>query len=543
MASSSHEFTVGDEKECLPHYHVELTEDYLLEFEMLNSLCSVESYDQLFFFFESNMNRRRLPVPPSDVIIVILTLAAMGEHYKDRALRAKDPYNVARVGIPVRAVKLLRGLLRILEEFEVELYDRYALELLRCQFLIVSDHLSPAAVNPKTFRNERDPQKRRKTNSGVLLESTKSMKDADQSWFSNNYSSYVSVLDHKSKILNCTPLTAKLSQEGEFWNCVAWALYTSMSENPHEYYCGRAWLPILEVIFDLYDLRHAYFMNFELDKDQNTRGLSRSLEKCPILGVFKVLSSQNLQTALCDYLFIGCKYSLMGKILVHSPYHNEIDTSTTYISHNDVSNEYKLKKTMALRRQILRLFFKLLQSLSPGVNIIPHVDEDCFFKDLAETLQSFESSEQLKSFFFTSTINLDISFLPMLAQHTLKQITGQLGFEVDMFIADNLGGDDVVLKELLEEFTIGLPRFNPDYEEPREKVYKSIEICDLCVVVLLRYLIYVHGTAALKKVDVFEGFLKAVKDNDKYRDLYAEEMNWEDLAPPKLYSLICELFS
>lgn len=548
MAATSHSYTVGTNTMSLPHYHVELTHAHLLEFEMLNSMSALESFDQLLYFFESKLASNNLPVPPGDVIIVMLTLATVSEHYKGQLLRNNDPYNVSRNSLSVRSVRVLQQLVQKMVVFDTRNHSIYDLELLRCQFFIAIDHISPKRPSFPLPKKDVDSYKRRKTSSSRVECSEhahiSSGVNSNSSNFNNSYSSYVSALEHKTHVLKNSLLTIKLNQRGGFWNCVGWALANSVEESFEKYSCGRIWMPVLHIIFQLYDLRQEYFMNFEFSKAVRPSLCFQQLEDSPLALVFGTLSLTDCKTILCDYLFVNCQYPLAGKISVHPVYQKETSVSPNYISSANPTRVYKLKQSMKLRRAVLASFFKLLFELPGGQKLHSlKVNEKEFIKHMSRILKSFENLDEFKCFFYSSDFSKDIDYLSLLAEECINEIAQDLGHDLRLSIIDSLGDENMFIAELIEIFETGFPRLDYEiYSGDWNTLEKCIAKCDICLIVLIKYAINIHGETTLKMADGFDRLLELLIINDKDRVLHVQENFDTQVTPPKLYPILTILF-
>ncbi|CDO92075.1 unnamed protein product [Kluyveromyces dobzhanskii CBS 2104] len=143
MATCSHTYDLGPNQLNKPEYYVELTEKHLSDFEIWNSLCSNERYDMVLYLCEQYLNRKVLPVIPSEVITVLFTVASIGDYNKGTLIRKADPFDNGRESLSNRCLRLLETLVNALHEYDTSVYDLHDLELLRCQFFYFVDSIEP----------------------------------------------------------------------------------------------------------------------------------------------------------------------------------------------------------------------------------------------------------------------------------------------------------------------------------------------------------------------------------------------------------------
>lgn len=186
--------SIGEnDDERLPYY-VDVSDDTLFTFEVLNSMCMLDNYDHLLFTLEcQSVDEEKFAIPPFDVLLVLMTLTTVSDHYKEPILRQNDPYNTSRGKLSRRAFKILRFYVKMLQKYDLNGGQRPDIELLRCQFFLIIDSLSSNARWARPHR-----RKRRKTENGVIYNFD--VAEAEDSELGNiiaNPYPYVSCLEQK----------------------------------------------------------------------------------------------------------------------------------------------------------------------------------------------------------------------------------------------------------------------------------------------------------------------------------------------------------
>ena len=422
------------------HYLVDLTERHLLDFEVLNSMYLLNNYDHLMYFLESqldissgNSTPKSLVVPPYDILLVLLTLATVSEHYRDEQLGNNDRYNATRIPLNKRAIGLLRKYLIILLEFDVSRYNRYDLELLRCQVFLMVDNIlnggHPYTVCEKESVGQGNGR------------------------FSSPYSSYVTCMKNKQDVLGNTFLNIKLnSSNTAFLNAILWSLTTSLRGIPRD---GEweldstderealfvtfhdVWLPVLNILIDSLLLRHAYFMSNEIDCPRSsgagarvkelTQSYVQKLSGSPLALFFNKFSDSKAKFngILADYILVNCPMagSSDDGIQVHGVYEGEDTFSATYVSRERYTTEYAMSKSMELRRKLLYSCFQLQRSIPENFTLVtPRLNLTDFVKNMASNLISLVDMRHFVFFFDTTNPVQDILFLPLLAEACLTEL-------------------------------------------------------------------------------------------------------------------------
>lgn len=532
----------GSEKVGVP-YNVGLTTESLSVFEVLNSLCVVENYDQLLYYLEAR--RSALAVPPADVLIVMMTLSVIPDFGAANLEAEMDPYNVGRASLATRSIKLLRHFTDILLSEHAEEENHYSLALLRSQFFIMLDQLSLRGITSTRVR-ERDFTKRRKTNSGVLLEASPSIFRDDQSppllSFKNPYPSYVSCLEHRPEVLKNMPITSKLSQEGEFWNCVGWALYASLSDDSHIYERSKVWFAVLSVLFDAFEMRNKYSIDSETDPTANNAARLSFIERSPLVALFRSLNSQGLIQAFCDILFLGCSYELAGKLRVHCVYPKELMQVDTYVPKLLARTSCKFTQSMSFRHRLLSLFLTMLRSIPEGVEFSkPCLSEAGFVRHLGKVLSSFEDTSQLKQFFSVTNPYEFLDYMPLFAQAAANESLKAFDANYTLSLVEKLANNDLVIEELGNVFEAGFPPLDENYDSRPEQFYSSIEKCDIFLLVILRYWEYIHG--AQLKMTRMRCAIRALSVSDQKRLEFAKLRGWDVLHVPSLHDHFLSVLS
>ncbi|SCU94414.1 LADA_0G08394g1_1 [Lachancea dasiensis] len=517
-------------------YGVELKFENLRTFEMLNSLYGVENYAQMLFFFEAQLRRVEYddyPTPPADVLIVLITLSVLPEFGTTQLVAELDPYNVTRASISSRSLKILQELAARLRNPKMS--NLHSTQLLRSQFFLLLDHINCLTSEP-FMHSMGDPKKRRKTNSGIRIEPTPETNSSENSraGYRNPYSAYVSALDQKNEILKTTVLTTILSPEGEFWNCVAWALVLSISEDSHLYERSKLWVPLLTLLFGLFELQNDFYLGARASCHASDD--ISMIQDSPLACLFKSLNSEYLHNAFCDILLLGLDYAT-GNFTVHPIYHKELKVPVEYAPRNSKVRSLKILESMHFRHRLLNLLYAFLRTIPEGEELIePRVSEAKFIQSLGLSLSSIDNLTQLRQFFAVYEIGQCLEYMPLIAQATLNESFLDKNCK-PVNLVDNIGGVESMVGELIEMFTPSFPPLDSDCDLLPEVLYKLVERCDICLLVILRFWEFVHKSAHLRTRRSLENLFHAVAASDKRRQEFIKEMGWhkEDHMMPSLY--------
>ncbi|AAS53004.2 AER324Cp [Eremothecium gossypii ATCC 10895] len=505
---------------AVPHYFVELNEHYLKDFEQFSSLCSLDEYEQLLYLLEEKFVAGRVAIPPGDVIVVLLTLATASSHYKADFVRANDPYNVGRTDIAHRSMRLLSRLVDAVEEFDDRRYMRFELELLRCQLFLFLDSIVPKRPEVTIAKRVRTHGKNQPTDIPFAPDEMPLCVDSLRS---ASYK-YVSVLETKKAVFQNVLLTHVLSQNGGFWNCVAWTLSTMIDKDAVKNYCGETWFPIVTFLFRLYELRHAYYMQYEMTQGISSAAYTKELADSPLVLLFKSLGSNNVHITLCDYLFVNCGKNV-GRGEARPVYHSELKLSATYVPFCKPSTEWKLFKSMQLRRRILSCYFKVLADIPKDHRIKPF-SEDQSIKYMVRTLLELETVEMFQAFFFTDDLKITMHYLPLLAEHIIVVLLEDCGKAIESTLVTNLGNLDVVI-ENIEEYL----EMRPVDCSNAIGLHKTVFYIDTCTLVLIKYAILLHGTDVLLTGGLDMVLKRFFKEESKLLDTGSLEHDYPRLSP------------
>lgn len=530
-------YITGRNDAALPHYFVELTGKTLFTFEVLNSMCLLDHFDHLLFFLESKMCTSALPIPPFDIILVLMTLVTVSDHYKAQLLRNNDPYNVSRVSLSKRALKVLRFYLQELKEFDLSKHNRYDLELLRCQFFLAIDYLSSRKAHGTHER-----WKRRKNETGVVYSfHVVDIEIADRKdRFSNPYRSYISCLEQKRSIFGNDLINFKLNHPGEFINMILWTLSNSLQEDCILYVASHdVWMPLLELIVDLFESRQDYFIENEISKDVSKSVFVQRLSESPLSNFLKSIDSIQFVNRFCEYIFLKCDYPLDNQAhdtYIHPVYRGENTFLETYIPRTKYSKCYKYKKSFFLRRKIIGTCFRLLSEV-PGSHklISPRMVADDIINGLSTTLAKFNDIEQFEAFFFTEDFSQVLYFMPLIAEDTLTQVYRNVyRFRQNdqipaLCLVEKLSNVDAFLNECISLFNEGffMPWKSSSNDEPINEIMKA----DICLLVLIRYLIYLMGIGAVSSSPSFKKLVLAISRNDVQRKDMASKYGLTSTMP------------
>lgn len=507
----STEFVKGNNGDGFQHYHVELTESMLNGFELLNSMCLLNNFDHLMFFLECQMGSscRKLVVPPFDVFIVLITLVTVSDHYKDESLRANDPYNVSRLSLNQRSLKVLRFYMKILKEFDVHKYGCYQLELLRCQVFIAYDAISPGSE--KFYQKKR----LRRTASGRSFDNGTPTVE-----FREPYKSYISCLDQKQDVLGNTLINLRLNDPGEFKNMILWTLSTSMQSQQVLYLASHnVWMPLLDLLLDILSLRHEYFVKNEAERGDDSKYVQQ-LSSCPLALFLRVFESIQFSGEFCESVFINCDYKFDDALTapkVHPVYHGETILSNTFHPRVKYSDSYKVRKSLALRRKLLGLCFELLTEVPDGHRLIfPRMIPEDISNRIAVILVNFRDLEQFKAFFLNNIDKRPSYVLAYIVDDTLLEMFKKFGkrplekYELGMLAYCR--DVDTFFKNCKYYIESGL--FAPWDNETPEKSYMDIQKADTCLIVSMKC--YARSSDAADAPNKKE-FLEVLSENDKKR--------------------------
>lgn len=479
----------------LPHYLVKLTGKHISQFEIQNSLVHLDSFNDLLLFLECQLyiddpldytdsgtvrkeeRKRDLPVPPFDVVLVLLTLVSASEHYLEPQLRLNDPYNLTRSSLNKRAIKLLECYVNILKDFNTTLYSQYDLELLRCQFFIGLDSLtcrSRLSIYGKgnTFStNSTDGS----NNRGVLIK--------------NPYKSYVSVFDEKDRILNNLMIHILLNQPDRFRNMIMWTLYNSLSDNDILYTdVINIWIPFMNIILDVYDLRQKYFLRNEITKVRKVVFVQR-LMTSPLSQFFSFIEnfgSANLSFANC--IFTNCNYKDGEKSdsdYSNPLYFKEDRMVRTFVPRIEYPMEYKLKKSMQLRKKLLASCFQLLYPLpKKHFMTLLRMSSSEIISNVVQCLCNFKDIHQFEAFFEIYDLRSELAFMPLICEKTIEQLTRPTQ-ETSFNLVDSIISLNAFIKEWERAIKVNFD-FIVDNIDERFQFFRLKKI-EVCLSVLFRF--------------------------------------------------------
>lgn len=518
----------GRNEEGIAAYLVELTDKHLFSFEMLNSICLLDSYDHLLLTLESRISSGGIiEVPPFDVLMILMTLATVSEHYKEPISRSNDPYNISRGKLSHRSLKILKFYVEALRSYDGKGNDQYEYELLRCQFFIIIDSL----ISNITY-SPRRRMKRQKTNKGVVFKYQLSESDdsesASEPSVSNPYRSYMSCLERKQRILGNLLLSDKLKKPGEFINMILWTLSTSLHDDAASYIASHdVWMPLLKILVELIVLRHDFYVSFEIPTTGSAELVSQQLSKSPLANFLEVIQAAQSEACFCQRLFLACDYRYeesRGDIEVHPVYHEENILSKTYIPRITYGKTYKLKKTMSLRRDIIGAYFKLLSEVPAGHRLVrPVSDADKLMKVLSGSLANFRDVDEFKAFFITADLSSALYFMPLLAEGTLSYLLCEFHQQIDqkdyerlpLTLIENLDDIGKFLRECTSLFEEGF--FVPSQRGLSMGQLENVMKGDICLMVMFQYAIFLNTADAIESDPLFTKFTTAVYRNDKRR--------------------------
>lgn len=412
--------------ENVPHYFIELTEAHLENFEILNSLCTLNNYESLLTYIESQLDNavvigsdKSLLVPPIDVWVILLTLATVTTISKNELLSENDPYNVSRIPLNKRAVKLLSIYNEILKNFNTDEFNRYDLELLRCQLFLTIESIIPQ--RSEFIRATRKTRFGNKFQNNIIFEELK-----------NPYRSYKDSLKQNDNVLGNKMLNRKLTQHGQLIDTILSTLSNSLcnpSQDNESLFLNaqESWMPLINFILDLILMRQNYFVENEIaingSKVSATK-YTQQLMKSPVARFLSIIDSYNFSKRFAEYIFINC-YDHSDHSFGHDPFNgsNNIQVSNIFVPRICYPLEYRIGNAMELRRKLINICFHLLSVVPEGHKLLLRgIETEYLVKNLTAELCNFTDLKYFQIFLFTEHFKRDIIFLPLLAEEILNDL-------------------------------------------------------------------------------------------------------------------------
>lgn len=534
-----------------PLYYVDLNDDNLFTFEVLNSMCLLENYDHLLFTLECQaVSSGKFVVPPYDVLLVLMTLVTVSDHYKEPIIRSNDPYNTSRGKLSSRALKILQFYVQILQKNDQDGIKRSDIELLRCQFFLIVDSLS---TNARWARLHR--RKRRKTANGVIYNFEVAEEDtAESASVVINPYPYISCLEQKKRILGNDLLNVKLKQPGSFINMILWTLSNSSQEDEALYVdCHEIWMPLLELIVDLFVLRHDFFIKNELTVARESKDdeyVVQILSESPLANFLHLIDSSQSGISFCQCIFLSCDYKyddLDTNIEIHPVYYGENTFSKTFVPRMYFSEIYRMKRSMSLRRKIIGVYCKLLTEVPAGHRLVkPKPNADELIEGLSESLAKFRNIKEFEAFFLTGDLSSSSYFVPLLSEDTLSRLFSNfmMSFEdsrkktVSLTLVENLDNIEKFLRECTSFFDRGFFAFSegPSSDEDLNNIRKA----DICILALFQHIKYLEGANVITENPYYARFIKAVSQSDSRRKAFSPG-NLSTPSPSQLQPLLSKL--
>ncbi|SCV01393.1 LAMI_0G11210g1_1 [Lachancea mirantina] len=499
-----------------PCYHVDLTHESLVDFEEMSTLCALESYDKILFFLESNMGLPRMGVPSSDVVIVLLTLATMCGAKSEMALKANDPYGVGRISLPVRCLKLLMQYVEILAGRSDYEFDPYYFKLLRCQFFNVADYILNWDLEHEKF--------------------TSKQKIKETEGFATTYN-YIGIFEHGDrKVLKRETLSSKLRARQSLQNCVAWALKLSSSSDDALSAVGITWIQILNVLFELFELRCICLQKCGKKDDERDDSLKISW----LTAFLRSFGVHN--HSLCDLVFIGCEFTGQQVVPSDPIYREDPEKNIKRLRADHQMNDlsvYSYAQSMRLRHQILRVVFQVLRCLPEGGTRFSN--EHSVIADVAHTLLNFQNMAHLKMFLGTIDFNKDNACFSKFVEKALFDKLKDLRIDVSSPLTE-MGCYEDLLAQLSGFLKGSASIFTSRRQDMMNEVNRSLALVDLLVLVLLKVHIYKKGRTGIKNGLAFRSFMKALRLNDKMRHQFESRNELAELSLPRLLPDVKRIF-
>ncbi|QLG72815.1 hypothetical protein HG535_0D05240 [Zygotorulaspora mrakii] len=499
------------------HYFVDLNHTHQSSFEIPHSICLLDHYDHLILFFECQMGTGgAFVVPLFDIIVILMTLATISDHHKEQILRNNDPYNATRSSLGKRALKLLRFYIKTLKDFDHTEKRLYDLELLRCQFFIVIDQL---------FVNT-------------------SLK--------NPYASYISCLEQKSGVLGTEFITSTIGKRANFLNTILWTFSNSLQDDRALYTSiHEVWMPIQDIMLDLIELRHDYYIRNEIDKGDGRLEIFKALARSPLARFLTSMdSSRQFSRRFCGYIFIMCDYKSNLKateeLQIYPVHRGEESFSPTFVSRVRYTRDYKLQKSFLMQRRFLKICFRLYLDIPAGFELSsPSFNLEDLVEEISKNLAEFNDIKQFEAFFFAN-YRQSLHMMPYIAQTTLIRIFS--GF-IDrsqkksislpkVNLVDILNNADSFLTQCISLFQEGFFMLW-DIESKNSFILDNMK-ADTCLIVLLNRMQYLNGKSTLIDSKYYDEFVSSINKNDsERRDIINRHFLGEEVSD--FHSVITQL--
>lgn len=515
MATCSHTYDLGPNQLNKPEYYVELTEKHLSDFEIWNSLCSNERYDMVLYLCEQYLNRKVLPVIPSEVITVLFTVASIGDYNKGTLIRKADPFDNGRESLSNRCLRLLETLVNALHEYDTSVYDLHDLELLRCQFFYFVDSIEPKngralILDPINDRNSSTTPRR------PFKYLSPSFYDDSPLFAKPLYGSYINLIEDGNMVFKTPMLQLILSQEGSFWNSLCWALSamhynnnTSSSDdnvvnnsnsvnancsNSNEQ-LARTWLLIFKLLFSIYDLRQGYFMDA---KEVSTK-------HSPVYRLLLAVDKKKHLKGLLEYLFVGCVESPV--LYPVCPLPDDNSGSNLYSCQFQVNEYLRMELSMCLRKDILCLFLKSIRSFE-NIPVSPPLTHELFYDAITDTLYNDLKIGNFKQFLITWDLEEDRDILATFIEKIINKAFSSVESKRKFKIVSKLSDVDAITNELTILLR-GMGKFAAFNRSPNSKRRMQL---DFCILLLGKLIVASHPS---ERFDRFHKFLFTIKSSGK----------------------------
>ncbi|KAK5779172.1 Smc5-Smc6 complex subunit NSE5 PWA37_004027 [Arxiozyma heterogenica] len=544
----STEYVIGKNIDGLPHYFVKLTKKRLSHFDVQNSMVLLNSYDNLLLFLESQLyestivnstdsegdtltKSQGLPIPPFDVIMVLFTLVSISSHYLEPQLNQNNPYNITKIDLNKRATKILNMFIHILKDFNTDLYSQYDLELLRCQFFLALDLLTcrsrVLSHNRFIFHLNQD------NNSSAMEEFLK-----------NPYKSYVSFLDKKGKVFNNPLIYLIFNKRDKFLNFFLWSLANSLSSDVVLYTDAREiWIPLMNILLDLYDLRQKYFLKNEVIK-MRKQLFVQQLMQSPLSQFFSFVNRiENFSLTLIEYIFVNCETTNNTNIdrdWVKPIFYKENEFVKGYVNRFKYNKQFQLQEAMKLRKKILSHCFQLLLALPPN-HVMPlmKMKPEEILSHIAVFLQKFTDLDQFKAFFQIYDLQMELAFMPLVIEKTINKLTADLcpePFDLVNRIISFTGFIDewINVVEMYLMVSIGLVVENSQYI--------SLRKVEICLYFLFEYFELIIHEDSIKKSSYMNKIINILTEYQTKVYFLKRKFTNDNLKEPTGFDLIIEKY-
>ncbi|KAH3900363.1 Smc5-Smc6 complex subunit NSE5 SCDLUD_003337 [Saccharomycodes ludwigii] len=307
-----------------PLYFIDITSETVADFELMNSMYTLQSYDTLLFYLENdiipnqsalNQASWKFVVPSFDMINVLFTLAFMSSNYKGKYLTKNNPFNVSNRDLQTRSLNLLSKYLSILDEstnksHSTSNYTEYQVSVLRCQFFLFIDNLFD--LNSAFMKNNNDNVSFKLTkfdnSSFSILDRLKIPSNLNYTQLTTSlnklkklnsklYPFIVSPFQNNSAsslmVFNSLIFPLQFQKEN-FWDYLGETLSNLTSLNNAEFCAGLESSFVFSCLLRVIKIRQDYYIENELSKEKNvSKNIKlQQLKDSPLCKLFSLFDKR-----------------------------------------------------------------------------------------------------------------------------------------------------------------------------------------------------------------------------------------------------------